>query len=412
MTPTVISLLFSAGIALLPFGAMYWPEALGTLAASPGLLLILAAVLLAPFVRQRERPIFQQLKLKRLLWMPVLGSVVSLGVFGWNPLFAGKFFSVGLLSLIWLSPLLLVDYLRIRHLRMAALVGVSICATSYLLSDLLHAIPGVLRNLVFSAAYVDLQEVRPRGFTEEPSQFSATFSRLIIIYYLIWESTRRYSSERLIVFLCGLSVLLVALGSKGAVTGIALALLSFTVGRRQLPYLVLALPIAWWLVNTQLAAISVDVEQFSSTSTRMTLLLTSLVSTAANPLGWGYYGFYGAMQSFGGWSLDWIGDRFPVLLFEVRDIIEELNNVSTKSTTLDFMMMLGWLFIWLMVRIVQLTRFDDPRVRASWVYILMSSLTTGGHLSITVFLAFAVMLRLYPARDRVAVPVVVRAATA
>jgi len=396
MQPFAISLLFSTGIALLPFGAVYWPESFGTLAASPGLLFILAAILLAPLFRPRHMPIFQRLRLQRLLMIPIAGSVLSFAIFGWNSLYAVKFFSVGVLSLMWLSPLLLADYLKIRHLRQAALVGICICFIGYFISDLLQALPDVFRNLAFGEGFVVQGDRRPRGFSEESSQFSATFSRLIIIYYLIYESKCRYSAKRLIAFLCSLAVILLALGSKGAAAGIVVALLSFTLGRRHLRYLLLILPAAWWVANTQFEAITVDIEQFSSTATRLTLLLTGIVSTLVNPLGWGYYGFYGAIQTFGSWSIKLIDDWFPSLLFfEARDIIEELNNVSTKSTPLDFIMTFGWLFIWLMIRIVDQIRFDDQRVRACCIYVLITSLSTSGHLSILTFLTFSVMLRLY-----------------
>lgn len=397
MPPNVISLIFATGIALLPLGATYWPAELGTLAASPGVMVILMVILLAPFKRPRQLPIFKQLKLKRLLWIPIAGSVVSLALFGFNPAYAPKFFSLGVLSLIWLSPLLLADYLNMRHLRIAALVGIGICFFAYVFSDLLRALPSELHNLVFGTAFQELEGNRPRGFSEEPSQFSATFSRLIILYFLIHESRRSYAAKRLIGFLTTLAVLMVALGSKGAVAGIAIAVLSFTIGRRQLPYLILAVPAVWWLGMTQMEELMNDIEQFSSTATRVTLFLTGLVATLANPLGWGYYGFYGAIQTLGVWALTWIGDRFPLLLLtEVRDIIEELNNVSTKSTPLDFMMTFGWAYIWLMVQIVRLIRFNDPRVRACWVYVMVSSLSTSGHISILTILIFTVMLRLYP----------------
>lgn len=397
MPPNVISLIFATGVALLSLGATYWPAALGTLAASPGVMVILVAILLAPFKRPRQLPVFKRLKLIRLLWIPIAGSAVSLAFFGFNPAYVPKFFSVGLLSLIWLSPLLLADYLNMRHLRNAALVGIGICFFAYVFSDLLRALPSELHNLVFGTAFQEVNGNRPRGFAEEPSQFSATFSRLIILYFLIHESRRRYAAKRLIGFLSALAVLLVALGSKGAVAGIAIAVLSFTMGRRQLPYLILVLPAVWWLGMTQMEELTNDIEQFSSTATRVTLFLTGFAATLANPLGWGYYGFYGAIQTFGGWALTWIGDRFPLLLvFEARDIIEELNNVSTKSTPLDFMMTFGWVYVWLMVQIIRLIRFNDPRVRACWVYVMISSLSTSGHLSILTILILAVMLRLYP----------------
>jgi hypothetical protein len=397
MQLSLVSLLFASGIALLPFGAVYWPESLGTLAASPGLLLILAAILIAPFLRPRYMPIFRLLRFKRLLLIPIAGSFLSLSIFGWNNIYALKFFSVGMLSLLWLSPLLLIDYLKIRHLRLAVVVGICLCLIGYVISDVLNALPSNLRSLVFGPAFLGVGDARPRGFAEEASQFSATVSRLFIIYYLIYESNRRYSPTRLIGFLFGLALTLVLLGSKGAVVGIAVALLSFTLGRRNWHYFILAFPVAWWLANSQIEAISIDLEQFTSTATRATMLLTGLVSILINPLGWGYYGFYGAIQTFGMWSLRWIDDRFPALLFfEARDIIEELNNVSTKSTPLDFMMTFGWLFVWLMVKIVEVIRFHDPRVRACWIYVLITSLSTSGHLSILTFLTLAVMLRLYP----------------
>lgn len=394
---SVISLLFSIGIALLPFDAVYWPKELGTLAASPGLFFIFAAILMAPLAPAKEMPIFRQLKLATLLGVPMVGSVVSLAVFGWDMLYASKFFSLGVLSMIWLSPLLLADYFNIHHVRSAVLAGIIICLIGYVFSDLLGSLPSAVSSLVFDSEFANLGHDRPRGFTEEPSHFSGIFSRLIIIYFLIYESNKRYNPRRLIVFLCALAVFLVALGSKGAVAGAAIAVLSFTVSRKQLLYLILALPGAFWLVSTQLDHVTNDIEQFTSIATRTTLLLTGLISAFLNPLGWGYYGLYGAIQLIGGWSIEWVGDLFPgLILSEAQNIVGELNNVSTKSTPLDFVITFGWAFIWLMVKVVRIIRFADPRVRSCWVYVIVTSFSTSGHLSILTFLTFTVMLRLYP----------------
>lgn len=393
----VISLLFSIGISLLPFDAVYWPKEFGTLGASPGLFFIFAAILMAPLAPTKEMPIFHQLKLASLLVVPMVGSVISLAVFGWDMLYASKFFSLGVLSMIWLSPLLLADYLNVHHVRSGVLAGIIICLIGYVISDLLSSLPSAVSSLVFDLEFANQVHDRPRGFTEEPSHFSGIFSRLIIIYFLIHESNKRYSPRRLIVFLCALAVFLVTLGSKGAVVGAAIAVLSFTLSRKQLPYLILALPGAFWLVSTQLETFSNDIEQFTSIATRTTFLLTGLVSALLNPLGWGYYGFYGAIQLIGGWSIDWVGDLFPgLILSEAQNIVGELSNVSTKSTPLDFVITFGWAFIWSMVKVVRMIRFNDPRVRSCWVYVFLSSLSTSGHLSILTFLTFAIMLRLYP----------------
>jgi len=397
MSPELISQLFSTGVALLAFGATYWPAELGSLAASPGILVIALAVLCMPFCRKQSRPLFTALKLRRLLWTPVLGSLISIAVFGWDPLYVGKFFSLGLLSLIWLSPLLLADSLNIQHIERAAVAGLLICIVAYVFSDLSPGgLPSSIKGLVFGGGYDDYTDHRPRGFSEEPSQFSALVARYVIVLFLIRDANRPYKSTRLVTLLVTLSIALVGLSSKGAVAGIALALLSFTIGRRQLPYLLLLAPLSWWLVNTQLESLSVDIEQFTSTSTRIGMTLTGLSSVVLNPLGYGYYGFYGAVRGFGNWSIDWLTDRLPLLMSEMSTIVDDLTNVSTKSTPFDFAMVFGWLFIWMLVRIGLLINLRDPRARATFVFLLASSLSTSGHLSITFFLGLTVLLKLYP----------------
>lgn len=396
MTSTHISRLYTIGIALLSFGAVYWPAALGSLASSPGVLLIAATLLFAPSLPYARMPIFTHLHLRWLLWLPVLGSAISFVIFGWSTLFFGKFFSLGLLSLIWLSPLLLVDVLQIAHVKRAVLMGLVVCTAGYVFADLLHDQYAGLTNLFFGSDYLEFPDARPRGFSEEPSQFSALVARFLFIYYIIHEVNRPYSKTRLLSFLAALSVLLVALGSKGAVAAVAIAVLSFSLSRRQLPYLALVMPMGAWLVSTQLSAIMTDLEQFSSASTRIGMTLTGAASIATNPVGYGYYGYYGAIQSFGGRTIDWLSVRSPLLLGEMTQIVDDLTYVSTKSTMLDFMMVFGWFFIWLAWRIGSMIELRDPRARAMTVYFLISAFSTSGHLSISLFLGFAMLLRLYP----------------
>ena len=94
--------------------------------------------------------------------------------------------------------------------------------------------------------------------------------------------------------------------------------------------------------------------------------------------------------------MDWLTDRLPLLMFEMEQIVEELTNVSTKTIPLDFSMVYGWLFIVLMVQIVRFIDMSDPRARASTVFLMISSMSTSGHSSITFFLGLVVLLRQYP----------------
>lgn len=397
MLSSIVSLLFSIGIAFLAFGAVYWPKQLGTLAASPGLLFIIASILFSLLLTSSRRQNYNNLKLKIVLLFPLLGSLFAIVFFGFNTLYISKFFSIWLLSILWISPLLLIDYLKIHHIKLAAFLGGLICLFGFIFSDLLKSLPAYINDFLFGAGYQEQRDGRPRGFSEEASQFSATISRFIIIYYLIWESKRRCNTYRLIFFLLGLALLLFILGSKGAVISIAVAVLSIALGLRQLPYLLLVLPMAWFISTTQLETIFIDIENFTSVATRFTLMVTGIVSSMVNPFGWGYYGFYGAIHYFGGLSLDFVSGLAPsLILIEARDIIENFHNVSTKSTLLDFTMVFGWSFLWLLVRITTLIQFNDPRVRSCFVYVIVSSFSTSGHLSVLGFLIFALIIKLYP----------------
>ena len=126
------------------------------------------------------------------------------------------------------------------------------------------------------------------------------------------------------------------------------------------------------------------------------MALTGLASTLLNPLGYGYYGFYGAVQRFGLWSMGWLSDRLPLNFSEMTSIIEELSNVSTKSTLLDFSVVLGWGFLVLLWRAGTLINLKDPRARVAFVYMLITSLSTSGNLSILFFLGLIIVIRLYP----------------
>jgi hypothetical protein len=398
-----LSLTYCVGVALLAFGAVYQPEALGILAASPGLLLMTGCVLTLPWLRLRRSATSRALHLGRLLMISLLGSALSVVMFGWSTLYATKFLTLVLLVLVWMSPLLLLDVLRVSHVRRSVWVALAVCTLAYVVSDLApHTMPDAVRAVIFGGGFDQYADGRPRGFTDESSSFATLVARLLLIAYVIWEARRPYSGLRLIGFLAGVALVLVALGSKGAVGAIALALIAVCAGRRQIGYLLLLLPLAAWTASTQLEALLIDIAEFTSTSTRVGMAMAGLLAVLVNPIGYGHYGFYGAVHTFGNVSMEWLSGVSPFIWTEMQEIVNELINVSTKSTTLDFAICFGWAFLWLLWTLSRRIDLHDPRARAVFTYLIVSSLSTSANASVLFFLGMAMLLRLFPRREWVA----------
>lgn len=395
-----VSVFFSVGFALLAFGAIYWPEFAGTFSASPGVGLITIALIIF-FWSKKNRPLmlYKSLKLYYLLWIPILGSIVSFGIFGWNPLFASKFFTLGLLSVIWLAPLMLIDEICIKQIYYASICGFVICLIGYLLSDLNpNLMPEQIHRIVFGGIFADYSDLRPRGFSEEPSQFSTTLSRYLLIIFLIRESIRPYSAWRLVSFLVILAVILGMLGSKGAILSLAIAFISCGLSWGLMPLLVLIIPLGWFYIQPQIESLGADMDLYTSVATRVGLAFAGIVAIAVNPIGYGSYGFYGVVQSFGRWIIDSFIVNTSLNSIEITQIVENLINVSIKTTLLDFGIVFGWAFIFLMFRITGLINMKDLRARTAYIFLLLTALSTSGHLSITFFMGMAILLRLYPSK--------------
>lgn len=391
-----LSALYTTGVALTAFSAIYWPKFLGPLAASPGVLLITACTFLYPLVRVRRSQVAKRLGIPLLMSIGVLGSFLSIALFGWSSFYMAKSLSLALLSLVWISPLLMQDVLLMRHISTAAFAGLVICLAGYLLSDLMNALPQAIRDVLFSEKWSYYQESRARGFTEEPGHFATLFGRFLFIVYLIWESRRAYSAVRLVSMLCFTAATLVVLGSKGAAVSIAFAILFVSVRWKQLPYLVILFPVIAWLASTQISYISWDIEKFTSFATRLTLASAAICGALLNPFGYGFYGFYATIQFFGSRAIDWFSG-YQLIFSEVQEIVYEFVNVSTKSTILDFVLVLGWPFLFVLWRVVAMINIRDSRALACLIYFLLTAMATSANLSITFFLGLIVLIKKFPA---------------
>lgn len=401
----LLSIAFSISIALMAFGAVYRPDALGYLAASPGTLLLtccLPVVLLVRLVEGRA----QSNVSRNAWWMVAYGAAVSVFaalISGVSSFFLTKSMTLLVLSMVWLSPLLFVDHLRLRHLRRALIAALMICAIGYVFNDHFHMLPAAVREVVFAHSYQTIGDERARGFMQENSHFGTIIGRYAMMLYLIAEMTRPYSAKRQAVFMLLMMVLLGLVGSKGAAISILAAFVWVSLSRRLIPYLLFFAPIVIAVGIRQAEAVVHDLSNFTSGSTRMTLWLTGLAGQIVNPFGFGYYGFYGAVQTFGGWAMGWLGSLLPLNFSEVTEIVENLSNVSTKSTLFDFLLVYGVFFIWVMFMVCRRVKLSDPRAKAAIVYMLLTSLASAGHESISFFLGFAVLLLAFPRTERRAV---------
>lgn len=397
-----ITLLVGWGIALQSFGAIYRPEALGFLAASPGvLLLLLAALLSLPHALADGTTLRAWL----LLGWGLVASLPAAAVFGWSPLYASKVVPLLILSMVWMAPVLCLRALTTSMLRKAVTAGIAITLLGYVVSDLLPSLlPSALRVLIFGGGYEVYVDSRPRAFMTETSHFAALIGRYGLILLLMLEAGRRYSGARLMWGVSVVAIGLLLTESKGAPLSMAATLLVLAAGRRGLPYIVVLVPAAWFLIVSQLDAISVDIENFTSTSTRVGLWLAGAAAMVTNPAGWGYYGFYGAVEHFGNWSMDQLSD-LPFLFTELQTIVGELTSVSFKSTLADFGVVYGWAFWLFLAHVLRRVDLSDLRVRCALAYFALSSASTAGHESIALFLGLAVLVKFYPRRAPAIVPV-------
>ncbi|MDF3838049.1 hypothetical protein P3W85_34715 [Cupriavidus basilensis] len=407
----LLSIAFSASISLMAFGAVYRPEMLGYLAASPGTLLIACCLPLVLLVRLVEGRAHSAISINAwwLIGYGLVASFLSALFFGFTPLYVTKSATLLVLSAVWLAPLLFFDHVRIQHLRAALIVALVICAVGYIFGDFFSgSLPPAVREIIFGAGYQETLDSRARGFMQETSHFATLVGRYAMMLYLLAEMPRRYSAKRQAVFMLFLVVLLAVVGSKGAAISILVAFLCISLTRRQIPYLLLFAPVVVWVGLQQAQAVAYDLSNFTSGSTRLTLWLAGLAGQLSDPIGYGYYGFYWAVQHFGGEAMNWLGAQFPLNFSEVVDIVEGLNNVSTKSTLLDFLLVYGVFFLWMMYALCRRINLGDPRARAAVIYLLLTSLATSAHESISFFLGFVVLIIAFPRSESRPEPVVIR----
>ena len=108
----IVTYLLYLAIILLPFQGVYKPEILGYLSASPGNLFLLISFFLLickgfDINRYKQYILF-------IFW-PVIVSVISFILFGYRELYFEKFAPLLLGNILWTSPFILINYIKIRE---------------------------------------------------------------------------------------------------------------------------------------------------------------------------------------------------------------------------------------------------------------------------------------------------------
>jgi hypothetical protein len=363
---------------------------MGYFAASPGILAISLSLIFLPLFRVHK---LSRYALTLLAWGGG-ASMLSMALYGFSLFYITKAVSLFVLNLVWLSPLLWGHRINLTYLQRGLLAGLLICFLALLTSDIMALTP--VRELAFSAAYQTVEDHRARGFMQEASYYAHFIGHSFVLLYLIASAGKPIRGRTLVINLIVLLVFIWIISSRGSAISLLVTLLIVVLNRFKIYYFLLIGLLIYFLGNQILDSFLYDIDNFTSMATRSSLWLTSINAFIHNPFGYGYYGFYGAIQEFGKMAVETVGQRTSFITTELEGIVEDLINVSTKSTLADFALVFGLPFFIVILRIVKSINTSDIRARAALVYFLISSLSTSGHQSLFFFLGLAILVRLYP----------------
>ena len=391
---SLVSKLFSLALILFPFGGVYEPQWLGYLSASPAIPLFAFLGILLLLTTTYSSCELRRLTFLLYFWGAGV-SILSMVIFGWSQLSGIKTVSYAVLCAAWFSPLLCLAKVSIRDLRVALTLGLSVYFIAYISSDLFPSfLPISIRHFLFNGDYFNYEDMRPRGFNTEPSHFASGLGGFLFALFLVLDFNRPYSNKRFIKFLCICTLCMVASGSKGSSITMLVIICALGISRNFFKYLIFLFPAGYYIAFSQYENILFDIEHFTSVSTRFAMTVAALLAFLSNPLGYGFYGFYDVMRQFGTMTSEYLsGSIFN--LQEFNWIIDSLQNVSFKSSLLDFLVIFGIAFLLLIYLVARKINFRDPRAKAGFIYYTLTAFSVEGHNSILIFLGIAILFLYY-----------------
>lgn len=378
----LVTSLIAMGIIFTPLGALYWSTSLGYYSSTPANLFCSLASLVGvlKIFLNLQPSLGQVIKVNVLkIWFfGFITSLISLIFLGYNELYIYKTLSLSLLYLTWFSPLICYSEINVSKLKIPLLISILIMIVGILCVDLKFFNSSIV-ELFISPDFYNIDTDSIAGFMEEPSHFASTFGLLICSFYLVSKHNRIVTNRSFIFFIIFLSIVLIFLDSKGAVFSIVFSLVfSQKLKIKNLIYFLIVIPIVYIGIAAKLPLIVSDIETFSSVATRTTFFVLGVFAGITNPLGWGYYGYYGVFQNLGPTVLS-LAISESLILNEVYETITNLTNVSTKSSFLDLFILYGWGFIYIIYKGLDLLNTKDLITRFGLLFIFFTSLYTAGN---------------------------------
>lgn len=256
-----------------------------------------------------------------------------------------------------------IDYSASRLLKPAIYCAIVITIGSVLLSDY-ALIPGLSlgNNSILHSTIPEHPDGRWRGFTQEPSFFSALVFTLFGSLTAITSKIKR--SKLATLFLI---ILLLGCGSKGGILSAVFAFIlagGYILGKKNKLYLIVLLvssPLilaSVYVVMTILFPMSLITDS-TSIPTRLTSLVWGVEETATHPFGVGVAGYFVKAEEDMGGIETYLQRVSPIKLDfeEVDTSLATYTNLSSKSILLNGMIFFGWpVALYMLIRVMKVSR--------------------------------------------------------
>jgi hypothetical protein len=218
-------------------------------------------------------------------------------------------------------------------------------------------LPELFNQRSFIQGSTALSPDRMRGTTLEASTFGLQVGLSVIFLF------RHFDFPKPLAFIITISLLFMTT-SKGSLIAfsasylIVVLITGKTTARTKFIYAsLLTLGVIFFISGPVIGMISSDIEKYSSSATRSTMILLSFISLIENPLGVGYFYYFESVYENGPKAVQHLYKLYPnalnfneVITYFIKGTVE---GVSTKSFTFDWMICFGFPFIYYLLRLVK-----------------------------------------------------------
>lgn len=343
---TIKSALLFAFIVFLPFqdvGLANTPLGVAGASLSVIPLVMLLMIQLAEWSLQKDLKI-NVLHLWVVSYMIVVTTVyfASSGIVSYGENMVWKSIKLLILTVLFASPISFINYEKFHNIKYAVGIAFTLSCAGLLLpflglewfdsNSMLHATPN--------------GNMRPRGFALESSTLSIQIVTLGLLAMHFFHN--RLTKALLLIIIV---VILMTIESKGGVAVFGLTvflsilLLPKTASWKRMLGIIVGVIIMANAFYFILDSVTKDLEEFSSTATRLTMAITTVLIAAHNPFGVGFSGYLPAISTYLPDAINLI--NLPLNYGEVSSYIAQnsAKNISAKTFLFNYFLFFGWPFV-------------------------------------------------------------------